>query len=165
MWAKTAKARRRERRSKRHLEVTSRHMEVRGLFGRFVWRGINFYDVTIHPSRGSRINSTLKVWEHNQVAHASPVKCSYYYQNRWAICSSHWFASSNQFIVKQNKIYLQFCFVFCVSWFFPDIVIAWFTKFLKNLQNRGQESAVKKFGFESIFLHNAWLELNLVFFF
>jgi len=35
-------------------------MEVRALFGRFVWRGINIYDVTIHPSPGSRINPTLK---------------------------------------------------------------------------------------------------------
>jgi len=34
------------------------HMEVEALFGRFVWRGINIYDVTIHPSRGSRINPT-----------------------------------------------------------------------------------------------------------
>ena len=30
------------------------------------------YDVTIHPSRSSRINPTLKVCEHNRVAHASP---------------------------------------------------------------------------------------------
>jgi len=30
-----------------------------------------FYDVTIHPSRGSRINPTLKVCEHNRVAYAS----------------------------------------------------------------------------------------------
>ena len=35
-------------------------MEVRALFGRFVWRGINIYEATIHPSRGSRINPTLK---------------------------------------------------------------------------------------------------------
>ena len=35
-------------------------MEVRALFGRFVWRGVNIDDVTIHPSRGSRINATLK---------------------------------------------------------------------------------------------------------
>jgi len=48
------------------------HMEVRALFGRFIWRGINIYDVTIHPSRGSRINPTLKVCEHNRAAHASP---------------------------------------------------------------------------------------------
>jgi len=46
-------------------------MEARALFGRFVWRGINIYDVTIHPSRGSRINSTLKVCEPNRAAHAS----------------------------------------------------------------------------------------------
>ena len=46
-------------------------MEVGVLFGRFVWRGVNIDDVTIHPSRGSRINPTLKVCEHNQVAHAS----------------------------------------------------------------------------------------------
>jgi len=46
------------------------HMEVRALFGRFVWGGVNIDDVTIHPSRGSRINSTLKVCEHNLVAHA-----------------------------------------------------------------------------------------------
>jgi len=26
-------------------------MEVRALFGRFVWRGVNIDDVTIHPSR------------------------------------------------------------------------------------------------------------------
>jgi len=37
------------------------HMEVRALFDRFVvWRGVNIDDVTIHPSRGSRINPTLK---------------------------------------------------------------------------------------------------------
>jgi len=47
------------------------HMEVRALFGRFVWRGINIYDVTIHPSRGSRINPTRKVCEYNRTAHAS----------------------------------------------------------------------------------------------
>ena len=35
-------------------------MEVEALFGRFVWRGVNIDDVTIHPSRGSRINPTLK---------------------------------------------------------------------------------------------------------
>ena len=29
------------------------------------------YDVTIHPSRGLRINPTLKMCEHNWVAHAS----------------------------------------------------------------------------------------------
>jgi len=46
------------------------HMEVRALFGRFVWRGVNIDVVTIHPSRGSRINPTLKVSEHNRVAHA-----------------------------------------------------------------------------------------------
>ena len=45
-------------------------MEVRALFGQFVWRGVNIDDITIHPSRGSRINPTLKVCEHNQVAHA-----------------------------------------------------------------------------------------------
>ena len=39
------------------------HMEVRALFGRFVWRGVNIDDVTIHPSVGSRINPTLKVCE------------------------------------------------------------------------------------------------------
>jgi len=36
------------------------HMEVRALFGRFVWCGVNIDDVTIHPSRGSRIIPTLK---------------------------------------------------------------------------------------------------------
>ena len=46
-------------------------MEVRALFRRFVWRGANIDDVTIHPSRGSRIKPTLKVCEHNWVAHAS----------------------------------------------------------------------------------------------
>jgi len=46
-------------------------MEVRGLFGRFVWRRVNIADVTIHPSRGSSINPTLKVCEHNRVTHAS----------------------------------------------------------------------------------------------
>jgi len=44
------------------------HMEVRALFGRFVWRGINIYETTIHPSE---INPTLKVCEHNLVTHAS----------------------------------------------------------------------------------------------
>jgi len=44
------------------------HMEVRGLFGRFVWRGINIYaDLFL----SSMINPTLKVCEHNRVAHAS----------------------------------------------------------------------------------------------
>ena len=47
------------------------HIDVEAFFGRFVWRGINMYDVTIHPSRGSRINSTLKVCEHNRAAHTS----------------------------------------------------------------------------------------------
>ena len=47
------------------------HMEVEALVGRFVWHGINIYGVTIHPSRGSRINPTLKVCEHNRAAHAS----------------------------------------------------------------------------------------------
>jgi len=41
------------------------------LYGRFVWRGVNIDDVTIHPLRGSRINPALKVCEHNRVAHAS----------------------------------------------------------------------------------------------
>ena len=35
-------------------------MEVRGLFGRFVWHGVNIDDITIHPSQGSRINSKLR---------------------------------------------------------------------------------------------------------
>jgi len=35
-------------------------MEVTALFGRFVWRGVNIDDATIHPSRGSRINPTVK---------------------------------------------------------------------------------------------------------
>ena len=30
------------------------HMEERAVIGRFVWRGVNIDDVTIHPSRGSR---------------------------------------------------------------------------------------------------------------
>jgi len=47
------------------------HMEVGAIFGRFVWRGVNIDDVTIHPSRGSRINPTLKVCKHNWVTHAS----------------------------------------------------------------------------------------------
>jgi len=46
--------------------VTSMH-----IFGQFVWRGFKIDDVTIHPSRGSRINPTLKVCEHKRVAHAS----------------------------------------------------------------------------------------------
>jgi len=46
-------------------------MEVKAFFGRFVWRGVNIDDITIHPSRGSRIKPTLKVCEHNRVAHAS----------------------------------------------------------------------------------------------
>jgi len=46
-------------------------MEVRALFGGFVWRGVNIDDVTIHPSRGSMINPTLKVCKHNRVAHTS----------------------------------------------------------------------------------------------
>jgi len=47
------------------------HMEVRALFDRFVWRGVNIDDVTVHPSRSSRINPTLKVCEYNQVAKTS----------------------------------------------------------------------------------------------
>jgi len=39
--------------------------------GRFVQRGVNIDDGTIHPSRRSRINPTLKVCKHNRVAHAS----------------------------------------------------------------------------------------------
>ena len=46
-------------------------MEVIAIFGRFVWRGVNIVDVAIHPSRGSKINPTLKVCEHNRVSHAS----------------------------------------------------------------------------------------------
>jgi len=46
------------------------HMEVRALYGRFVWRVVNIDDVKIHPSRGSRIHPTLKVCEHNWAAHA-----------------------------------------------------------------------------------------------
>ena len=47
-------------------------MEVRALFGRFDWRGVNIDDVTIHPSRGSRMNPTVNLCEHNRVAHTSP---------------------------------------------------------------------------------------------
>jgi len=47
------------------------HLETRAVFGRFVWREVNIDDVTIHSSRGSRINPTLKVCEHKCVAHAS----------------------------------------------------------------------------------------------
>jgi len=47
-------------------------MEVRVLFARFIWRGVNIDDVTLHPSRCSGINPTLQVCEHNWVAHASP---------------------------------------------------------------------------------------------
>jgi len=49
------------------------HMEVRAFFGRFVSRGVNIDDVTIHPSRGFSINPTLKVCEHNRAIHASMV--------------------------------------------------------------------------------------------
>ena len=57
-------------------------MEVRALFGRFVWCGVNIDDLsfTIHPSRGSRIKPTLKVFEHNWVAHAS--RGSVFFTNR-----------------------------------------------------------------------------------
>jgi len=47
------------------------HMEVRALFGRFVWHGVNIDDVTFHSFRDSRMNPTLKVCEHKRVAHAS----------------------------------------------------------------------------------------------
>jgi len=51
-------------------------MKVRALFGRFVWRVVNIDTITIHPSRGSMINPTLKVCEHNQVAHVLyPLLC------------------------------------------------------------------------------------------
>jgi len=53
------------------------HMEVRALFGRFVWRGLTSMTsqsiLPIHPSRGSRMKPTVKVCEHNWVAHASMV--------------------------------------------------------------------------------------------
>ena len=49
------------------------HMEVGAHCGRFVGRGINIYDVTIHPSQGSRINPTLKVCEYNWAAYISQV--------------------------------------------------------------------------------------------
>jgi len=64
------------------------HMEVKALFGRFVWRGINIYDVTIHPSRGSRINPTLKVCEHNWAPHASmaPDNGHLLQELRWITC-------------------------------------------------------------------------------
>jgi len=42
-----------------------------------------------HPSRGSRINPTLKVCEHNGVAHASSVKHS------WSCLSDLWDSQSN----------------------------------------------------------------------
>jgi len=45
-------------------------MEVRTLFGRFVWCGV-IDEVTIHPSWGSRINPTLKDCKHNRVSYAS----------------------------------------------------------------------------------------------
>ena len=63
-------------------------MEVGALFGRFVWRGINIYDVTIHPSRGSRINPTLEVCELNQTAHASmaPDKGNLLDELGWMTC-------------------------------------------------------------------------------
>ena len=32
----------------------------KSLFGRFLWRGVNIDDVTIHPCRGLRINPKLK---------------------------------------------------------------------------------------------------------
>jgi len=51
--------------------ISDFHAHGRALFGRFVWRGINIYDVTIHTSRDSRINPTRKVCEHNPAAHAS----------------------------------------------------------------------------------------------
>jgi len=50
--------------------MTSMHMEAKALLGRFVSRAVANDDVTIHPSRGSRINPILKVCEHNRVAHA-----------------------------------------------------------------------------------------------
>ena len=53
----------------------------RALFGLFVWRGVNIDDVTIHPSRGSWINPTLKVCEHNRVSHASEVIAVPHYNN------------------------------------------------------------------------------------
>jgi len=66
------------------------HMEVRALFGRFVWRVVNIDGVTIHPSRDSRINPTLKVCEHNRIAHASLavscLACRIYY----LYCCSMW---------------------------------------------------------------------------
>ena len=46
--------------TKQATQVTSMHMEVSALFGRFVWRGVNIDNVTIHPYRGSRINPTQK---------------------------------------------------------------------------------------------------------
>ena len=63
-------------------------MEVRALFGRFVWREVNIDDVTVHPSRGSRMNPPLKVCEHNRVAHASmaPDKGQLLEELGWITC-------------------------------------------------------------------------------
>ena len=35
------------------------HMEVKALFGRFVWRGVNIDDATIHPSRGTIVEVSM----------------------------------------------------------------------------------------------------------
>ena len=61
-------------------------MEVKALFGRFVWHGVNIDDVTIRTSRGSRINPTLKVCEHNRVAHASVTICATARVTRNIVC-------------------------------------------------------------------------------
>ena len=60
-------------------------MEVSARFGRFVWREINIYVATIHPSRGSRINPTLKC-ERNQAAHASTVRYLSEHKHLYYIC-------------------------------------------------------------------------------
>jgi len=74
-------------------------MEVGALFGRFIWRGINIYDVTIHPSRGSRINPTLKMCEHNRAAHASCAQIKL-----WIMTVPNWAINMNVQANRTKKI-------------------------------------------------------------
>ena len=109
------------------------HMEVRALFSRFVWRGINIYDVTIHASRGSRINPTLKVCEHNRAAHASfaPLVTGLWtfiitknklYVHSQFLCSLAKFDLANQGVQASPAAYLQYA----TARIWGDLSTAWF---------------------------------------
>jgi len=49
-----------KRKTKQATLISDFHAPGSRFVWRFVWRGINIYDVTVHPSQGSRINPTMK---------------------------------------------------------------------------------------------------------